>query len=367
MLTFPVHANGGRRSYNAAFAGDAMRFGLILILSLCLVACGNAGSDAVMRISGPTMGTTYNIAWMSVPPVSADTLKNQVDERLRDINRNMSTYDPDSELSKLNQGRLIADEQGWIGITPDLAEVISMSLDIWRSSHGAFDVTVGPLVNLWGFGPDARPEQIPSSEDIELIRQRIGSDAIELDGSVPRIRLHKPLYIDLSAIAKGWAVDELADLLEKQGIQNYMIEVGGEIRTRGNKPDGNLWRIAIERPQMELTGREAALIIAPGNMGMATSGDYRNYFEQHGIRYSHTIDPSTGFPITHTLASVTVVHESSGYADGWATALNVLGPESGLALAEQKNLAVMMLVRSDDGFIQQTTSRFNELFPHSAD
>lgn len=337
-----------------------------LLLCVQLAACSQQNKEQVLKISGPTMGTQYHISWVGNDPDLAEPLQTQIDERLRDINRSMSTYDPDSELSQLNQGRLAADSDGWIAISRDLTTVLNDALGVWQASAGAFDITVGPLVNIWGFGPDARPEHSPAPEEISELRARIGSDKIELDAAQQRVRLQAPLYIDLSAIAKGWAVDELAKLLEQNNIHAYMVEVGGELRTQGVKPNNTPWRIAIERPQnSDTTG--VALVLEPGNRGMATSGDYRNYFEEDGIRYSHTIDPATGYPIKHALASVSVVHNSTGLADAWATAITVTGPEKGMALAEQYHLAVFMLVREGEGFTERASSEFIALFPQVND
>lgn len=339
-----------------------MRLLFIVLITLLITACDTPVPDQVLKISGPTMGTQYHISWVGQDPDQASVLQAQVDERLRQINKNMSTYDPASELSRLNQAPSSAD---WRELSADLSAVLGMALQVWERSGGAFDVTVGPLVNLWGFGPQARPETVPSADDIQRVRAAIGSQQIVLDAAQQRLRLQAPLYIDLSAIAKGWAVDDIAALLERNGVVSYMVEIGGELRTRGLKPGQHPWRIAIERPQ-SVAGHEAALVIEPGAMGVATSGDYRNYFEEDGVRYSHTIDPATGYPVRHTLASVTVVHESTGLADAWATALSVAGPDKGMALAEQNGLAVLMLVREQDAFAQRTSSRFNELFPHAA-
>lgn len=347
--------------------GGGMRFSLLFVLALLISGCQPSPEQRVLRISGATMGTTYSIAWVGQDATLSESLQAAAEQRLHDINSSMSTYDPGSELSLLNQNRTEQDEYGWIPVSSGLAEVLAMSLDIWEASGGAFDVTIGPLVNLWGFGPEARPEHAPDTATIRTMLAAVGSDAIELDAAALRLRLAKPVYIDLSAIAKGWAVDQLALLLEEHGISAYMVEIGGEIRTRGVKPDGNRWRIAIERPQAAVTDRQVALIIEPGSYGLATSGDYRNYFEENGVRFSHTIDPLTGTPVSHKLASVSVVHESTGMADGWATAISVLGPDKGLAIAEQQQLAVFMLVREGDQFVQRTSSRFNQLFPHVAD
>lgn len=341
-----------------------MRYFLLALLSLFLVACDTNSAAQVLRMQGATMGTQYHIAWVGVDKSQIPALQALVDQRLQAINKSMSTYDPTSELSRLNKADLTPDPQGWVSISTDLSDVLSKSLDVWNLSGGKFDVTVGPLVNLWGFGPTAKVDEPPSAEEIAKVLINIGSQNIELERSAHQIKLKTPQYIDLSAIAKGWGVDEIAALLESQGITAYMVEIGGEIRTRGQKPDGKLWRIAIERPSDNLE-QQVALVIEPGDMGVATSGSYRNYFEEEGVRYSHTIDPATGYPITHKLVSITVLHPECALADAWATALDVIGPKEGLALAEQYQLAVYMLVSEDGQFKELASSEFNKRFPHA--
>lgn len=336
----------------------------VVILTLMLLLGCTQPTDEIIRISGPTMGTSYHILWVGQDSAVAADIQARVDRRLVEINRSMSTYDPDSELSKLNQGRLPAAGDGWIVVSADLFEVIRDAVDIYHKSEGLFDVTVGPLVNLWGFGPTPAINKAPGTDTIARTLAQTGADAIELNPAISALRLKKPLYIDLSAIAKGWAVDELAGLLRTQGITRFMVEVGGEVRTSGRKPNGEHWRIAIERPGTTLDARSAELVIEPGESAVATSGDYRNYFEENGVRYSHTINPFTGRPIVHRLASVTVIHDACGLADAWATALNVAGPERGMQLAEQQNLAVFMIVRDDQGFHELASSRFRQQFPH---
>ncbi|WP_430462457.1 FAD:protein FMN transferase [Thalassolituus sp. LLYu03] len=329
----------------------------VILLSAC------APTDQVNTISGPTMGTSYHIAWRG-DGADAEALKIAVDQRLIEINKSMSTYDPQSELSLINKGEVAVDAEGWIAVSDGLEDVLQDSLAIHNKSEGLFDPTVGPLVNLWGFGPQASLDKVPSDAELDAAKQKVGFEALTLDGASTRIRLSSPRYIDLSAIAKGWGVDQIAELLEHQGHASYMVEIGGEIRTAGVKPDGQAWRIAIERPNSELQERAVELIIQPGSAAIATSGDYRNYFEQDGVRYSHTINPFSGRPITHTLASVTVVADNCAMADGWATALNVAGPEKGLELAERNGLAVFMIVRDGDGFAERTSSAFRAKFPH---
>jgi thiamine biosynthesis lipoprotein len=300
------------------------------------------------------MGTTYNIKYLGSSLVAPAQLQQQVDELLADINRLMSTYIADSELSKYNQ---------WASTQPfpvsaQTLEVLQEAKRLGQLSTGRLDVTVGPLVNLWGFGPKYHPEKIPSPEEIAQAKQNVGFDKLTLGDSwisksVPQ------LYVDLSTIAKGYAVDQLADLLARYEIQHYLVEIGGEMRLSGHKASGQPWRIAIEKPIT--TERAVQKVINIGNNAVATSGNYRIYFEQDGQRYSHLIDPMTGYPIQHKLVSVTVVHASSMTADGLATALNVMGKDQALALAEQLQLAVLLITRENNSFKEYTSEQFNNI------
>lgn len=321
------------------------------------------------------MGTEYHVSWVSSFETASDLnierlkVKSGVDALLIAINKSMSTYDPESELSLINSNFT----PEWQAVSADLYRVLSMAMQVGESSGGAFDVTVGPLVNLWGFGPDKRLEQAPDAVVIEKALQRVGSDAISLrqinEGF--ELKLKASRYIDLSAIAKGYAVDLVGRYLESQKIQNYLVEVGGEIYAKGTKSDLNgqkikrqndiakPWRIAIEAPSDD--ERNAQIIIPLSNMGVATSGDYRNFFKQNGHRFSHTIDGRTGYPVEHGLASVSVLHESVAMADAWATALTVLGTEKGLKVAEQQGLAAFFIQRTATGFEQYSSSQFEQL------
>lgn len=338
-----------------------MRVILLLIVAVFLAACESSTPERVLHIQGQTMGTTYQVSWVGQDAALVPHLEQQIEARLLAINKSMSTYDPNSELSHINRGLSSQDEQGWIQLSADLAEVLRISLDVWQQSDGAFEVTIGPLVNLWGFGPQAKPEITPSAEQIQHILAQIGSHSLQLDPQ-QRLLVAKQSYIDLSGVAKGWAVDELGLLLQQAGIHAYLIEIGGEIAAKGQKPNKQPWRIAIERPQYELNQR-SALIVELQNQGVATSGDYRNFYEENGVRYSHTIDPKTGYPLQHNLASVTVIHPSTGLADAWATALMVLGPEKGMQLAEQYQLAVYMQIGENGHFSEQFSSAFKAQFP----
>ncbi|MBY6212287.1 FAD:protein FMN transferase [Microbulbifer agarilyticus] len=321
-----------------------------LFLFVLLALAGCAEEKTVWKLSGPTMGTFYNITVVDVPAgVSQAELQSAVDAELVAVNQEMSTYIPDSELMRVNGGPVAEP----IALSKNLALVIRDALEIYRNSGGAFDVTVGPLVNLWGFGPSPEPEAVPEAEQIDALREKIGSDALLLDGQV--LTRSRPVQIDLSAIAKGHGVDRVADLLVQKGVHNFLVEVGGELRTAGVNPAGNIWRIGIERPS---AGQVVQKPIAVSGKGIATSGDYRNYYERDGKRYSHTLDPRTGRPVEHHLASVTVIADTSALADGYATALNVMGAEAALKLAEELQLAVFLLVKTDSGFEERASSAF---------
>ena len=309
------------------------------------------------------MGTQYHISWVSTQTGSASvevesqSIQLGVDELLLNINKSMSTYDKNSELSVINQ----TFNSDWQDISVDLYRVLMMAMQVNVQSLGAFDVTVGPLVNVWGFGPVKSTDEAPKDKVVENALKQVGAGAINLrqrDESY-QLKLKHPRYIDLSAIAKGYAVDVLGRYLQMRGIDNYLVEIGGEIITHGAKPGGQSWRVAIEAPNDQ--GRSAQLILPLDNLGLATSGDYRNFFQQDGRRYSHTLDGRTGYPVQHGLASVSVLHSSVAMADAWATALTVLGAKEGLRLANEYDLAAFFIQRTESGFEQYSSRQFEQL------
>lgn len=325
---------------------------LVLSLTLLLSACDDS-KNRLSVLSGPTMGTSWSVKYTGTPDESVDALKADIVAALEQVNAEMSTYREDSVISRFNQapaGTLMA-------MPEDTVAVLNAAFAISSMTDGAYDVTVGPLVNLWGFGPDVQRFEPPQSEEIQAAMARVGWQALLLDES----RLLQPgnAYVDLSSIAKGFAVDKLAGLLDKHGLQSWLVEVGGELRARGTKPYGKPWRIAVERPIPGV--REVEQVVALRDMAVATSGDYRNFFESDGKLYSHTLDPRTGYPVEHTLASVSVLHESAMMADGLATAMTVLGPKEGIAFAEAQELAVFFLVRTDDGVREVMTPAFKAI------
>jgi FAD:protein FMN transferase len=311
------------------------------VVWLCILAgCSPSGNQ--VQYSGSTMGTTYHVTVIG-KELPAD-LGDQIGAVLADVNRRMSTYIDDSELMQLNRSP-VGDA---VRVSPQLMAVLVMAREIYVATGGAFDPSVGPLVNLWGFGPDYKPDQVPDGESIAAARAELGFDSLLLDESALTVVRQKDIDLDLSAIAKGYGADRVAELLNSQGINRYMVEVGGELALSGMNNKGSPWQIAIERPAPG--ARDVQVVASFSDVGVATSGDYRNYFEQDGKRYSHTIDPRTGHPITHSLASVTVVAESSAKADGLATAFMVMGADSALQFAEAHGIAIMTLSKSSEGF-----------------
>lgn len=332
--------------------------GIILLLVFLLSGCSDqaAKKQYPFSINDLTMGTSYSVKVSSLPEgLAPEQLREEIKTSLQHINAQMSTYRQDSELSLFNASRSI----DWQSVSEDLYKVVDTAKKISELSVGAFDITVGPLVNLWGFGPDPMTFTAPAQVLIDQKMKLIGYQHIELRAESLAIKKNIPeLYIDLSAIAKGYAVDRIGMLLEAHDIADYLVEIGGELRLRGNNLQGEPWRIAIEKPTPEQ--RMIQKIVPISNVAMATSGDYRNFFEVDGVRFSHTIDPRTGRPITHKLASVTVLHETTMEADALATAFMVLGPEEAFKLAEWKHIAALFIIKTEQGFDERSTSTFSE-------
>ena len=340
-----------------------LSYPILLFFLLNLLACSD---PKVIRLQGLTMGTSYSVLIPQLPSkmtghATEQSIQFEIESILERVNQQMSTYLHDSELSQINQSAA----RQWLTVSPELFEVLHYAQSVSEQTSGAFDITVGPLVNLWGFGP-SQPEQEsldsvkPTEEQIARERKRLGYHKLEIRPET--LQLRKPfneLYIDLSAIAKGYGVDAVATYLDSLGIQGYLVEIGGELRGKGFSSRGDYWRVALEKP--EPGQRSVQRVIEIANLAVATSGDYRNYFEKDGVRYSHTIDPRTGSPISHALASVSVLSDKAMVADAWATALMVLGEEAGYKLAEENGLAAFFLYRQGDEFLSKETSAFTRL------
>ncbi|EWH11371.1 thiamine biosynthesis lipoprotein ApbE [Catenovulum agarivorans DS-2] len=328
-----------------------LKIWLALIGLAFFVSCSEQNKEQGAHLQGRTMGTTYNVRYYPQQPIDSKLVQDKIDLSLLQLNQQMSTYIPDSQISQFNKMQSTEPMQ----IDDGFAYVVDQAIELAKLSQGALDITVGPLVNLWGFGPDKKPTQLPSDQQLGQIDDYVGINKLLLDGN-QLSKTDPRVTIDLSAIAKGYGVDVVAEVLESFEIDNYLVEIGGEMRLKGHKPQKQSWLVAIEKPQS--LERSVQQVLNVGNNALATSGDYRNYFEQDGIRYSHTIDPITAKPIRHKLASVSVVAENCTLADGWATALNVLGPEKGYKLASELGLAVYLVIKSDEGFEVKYTKAF---------
>lgn len=330
--------------------GPGASFLFAVLLSGLLSGCSEPPEQLVYN--GLTMGTTYQVKIVPDNVAVPEDMAVQIQQTLDRMDNIFTTYRADSELMQLNQSAV----KSSFSVSADMLKVLQVSTQIYRLTDGAFDPTVGPLVNLWGFGPDPSLDSVPPKDKIKTLLAKVGLGKLEIDTLDSSARRTADIQLDLSAVAKGFAVDVVAELLDSLGLDNYLVEVGGELRLRGVKANHQPWRIAVESPSLER--REAQQALTPGDVGVATSGDYRNYFEKDGRHYSHTIDPRTGYPVVHRLASVTVIAENTAYADALATGLMVMGHEAALDLAEKNNLAIYLLVKESDGFKAYSSRAF---------
>jgi thiamine biosynthesis lipoprotein len=326
--------------------------GLFILTGLTWYRLSQPAPPMWNQFTGETMGTTFVVKWHGEPD---RTIRDWIVETLDEVNAGMSTYRDDSELSRFN-----ASGTAPFQLSPEVFSVMRHAVELSRETDGAFDITVGPVVNLYGFGPDI-VLQMPSGEELATARKQVGFEHLTLsEGDSTAQKSIAELYCDLSAIAKGYGVDQLATLLESRGVEAYFIEIGGEIRCRGLNPDGATWRVGIEKPISEM--RELHRVVSLSDMAIATSGTYRNYVEANGTLVSHTIDPRSGRPVSHALVSVSVLHESCEWADGYATALMVMGEEVALKFANERGLAALLLIQEDDGEIREVASESFESY-----
>lgn len=330
--------------------------GLRVVLGAALaVLAGCKPAAHIEQLGGSTMGTSYHVE-LAIPdgtPFARERLEAEVAAILAQLDRELSTWRPDSDLSRFNAARTTA----WFPVAADVAIVVAEAQRISALTGGAFDVTVGPLVNAWGFGPVKKPGAVPSAAEIEAAKRAIGFRKLHVRLAPPALRKDDPaMFVDVDAIGPGLAIDRIAALLAREGHSDYLVELGGEVLSRGRKPDGGRWKIGIDDP----LAKPRALIAAAEIDGeaLSTAGDYRAYFDADGHRYSHILDPRTGRPITHALTSVSVVAPTALSANGWDTALMVMGPEDALALAKAQGLAALFVIRTPRGLRTETTPGF---------
>jgi FAD:protein FMN transferase len=327
---------------------------------LLLVGFGGCSrSPAELNLAGPTMGTTYTVK-IARPPadIQAHEVRGVIDRELARIDESMSGYRSDSEISRFNASR----STDWFEVSADLATVVQAALNVSEASGGAFDVTVTPLVQAWGFGAaNTAPADLPDRATLRRLSEQIGYRKLQVRHTPGALRKDQPeLTIDLNGIAPGFAVDRIAAEFDALGLQSYMIDIGGEIRVRGRNVAGEKWRIAVEQP-LDAEDISPFAILELDELAVATSGEYRHYYARDGKRYSHTIDPRSGRPIEHDLAAVAIVHRKAMYADAWATAFNVLGAEAGYELAEKLGMSVMFIVNADGQLKAKSTAAIQPL------
>lgn len=338
----------------ASSRGGALSILLRFLTVFVLISLGSCSRQpAELKLVGPTMGTTYSVT-IARPPahVKADEVRAIIDQELRRIDESMSGYRRDSEISRFNASR----STGWFEVSADLARVVQAALNVSEASHGSFDVTIAPLVRAWGFGAsEGAPVDLPDEATLLRLAEQVGFRKLHVRSHPAALRKdHPELAVDLNAIAPGFAVDRIATRFNEQGVESYMIDIGGEVRVRGRNAAGEKWRIAVEEP-VDTEHRTPYAILQLEDLSVATSGEYRHYYARDGKRYSHTIDPRSARPVEHDLASVVVVHAESMYADAWATAFNVLGWQAGYELAEKLRLPVMF-IRDVDGHLMSTAT-----------
>jgi len=320
----------------------------LTLVTLLLPSCQS--QTGYVQISGLTMGTSYHITFEDSQQ-QATRLQQKIDQQLKLINQQMSTYIDDSELSLFNQSTSTECQK----LSTSTLYVIKKALEVSAQTNGRFDVTVSPLISEWGFDKKQTNHVIPSDETIRELLKNIGYEKISIGNNCAQ-KGHPALSVNLSAIAKGFAVDHIAKLLADQSVNNYLVEIGGETASKGLSPSSREWVLAVEVPAQDQ--RKIQQRFSPNGLGVATSGDYRNYFEKDGVRFSHTIDPTTGKPITNELASVTVLHPETMLADAYATAFTVMGTKQTLEFANSNHIPVYLLVKTNSGF----EAVFNDLF-----
>jgi thiamine biosynthesis lipoprotein len=275
------------------------------------------------------MGTTYHVKVVTGVHQEISGLKEKIEKRLHEINQSMSTYIKASEISRFNDLHRVGEK---FKISNDFFQVLKVAKEIYQLSDGAWDGTVNPLVDLWGFGRGGRKNEVPPKNQITALLPAIGFHQIEVIAPGYLIKKQAAVTLDLSSIAKGYGVDQVAGVIRNAGFHNYLVEIGGEVFASGVRRDGQQWRVGINRPRKDAAFNDVYKVVHLRDQAFATSGDYRIFFEVNGIRYSHVIDPKTGYPVSNGVVSVSIIADTCTFADGLSTAIMVMGHEKGLRL-----------------------------------
>lgn len=315
-----------------------------------------------LALHGPTMGTRWSVTCDAAPDTDVQALQTALAAAVQQVDVQMSPWLPGSDLNRLNHAPVGA----WVTLPAEIMEVLVCALDVCRLSAGAFDPAAGALVDAWGFGavrdaPDA--EAIRTATSAAPVARIPTYEALELDSGMLRARKHAPVHLDLCGIAKGYAVDRMADVLRQNGVPHALVALDGELRAVGGQADGQPWAVAVESPE---TGRRAVhSVVELQDLAVATSGDYRHYLQVGDARLAHTMDTRRGAPVRNEVASVTVLARQCMHADAWATALLVAGPGEGLALAQRMGLEVLWMLRRGNGLVTLGLGRFGSGAPAS--
>lgn len=317
----------------------------IAVIYFLLLAGCNVKEEVL--ISGRTMGTTYHITVVTWYFKNLSDLKEKIDKRLKEINRSMSTFIKDSEISRFNALNRREEE---FHISDDFLQVMLVAKSVYELTGGAWDGTIKPVENLWGFGCSERKKGVPKQEEIKKLLSDVGFDLIEISENRYLVKKKASLSLDLASIAKGYAVDQIAELIRTEGIENYLVEIGGEVYASGLRKDAKYWKVGINRPQKGAPYDQVYKVLILHDRALATSGDYRNFFEIDGHRYSHVLNPKTGYPVTNGVVSVSIIADSCVLADGLATGVMVLGPKKGLELINRLDpVECLIIVQGKDG------------------
>lgn len=316
-------------------------------------------AQVIRTFSGLTMGTNYYVKVLE-PEFAADwqQVEKDICTILNEVESKVSSYKKDSEISRFNQSRQLT----WIEVSSETAKIVAKALEISQASEGSFDITVGPLVNLWGASTPAASVSEPMERDIKNLLANIGHNKLAIRLSPPSLRKsHPDLTIDLASIIKGYGIDRISEYLLSKKLNNFMVEIGGEIRTSGLRQDGRHWQVAIEKPLKQSENKSIQRVVSIHNQAVTTSGDFRNHLIR-GSKQVKIIDPRDGHPISHNLVSVTVIDTSGVDSDAWATALLVLGPKKGMEIATKQKKAVLFLVKNGESWTEILSPQFIDQF-----
>jgi thiamine biosynthesis lipoprotein len=349
----PICLHWRHPSLSVYFLMSLKNFSVFACLFMGLTACSQP--EQIQRISGPAQGSTFNVSYWTEQKLDQSSLEKQLIEELDRIDLLMSNYRPDSVIEGFNA--LQSAEPAEVG--EELVQMIEIARQISSHSEGCYDLTVKPFFELWGFRGDKLTK--PSTEQIQALKQTIGLDKVRTVDAKSLAKQHPQLRVDVSSIAQGYTVGQLAKIMDKAGIRNYLVEVGGELVSKGKKPEQKAWRIAIEKPLPDSQVLQKIISVQQDEpLSIMTSGTYRHFYDQDGVRYSHVLDARTGTPVTHNTVSTTILIPDPTWGDAWSTAFLCVGSEQGLKLADKLNLPVLFIDQQGDDFIEKPSKALTE-------